>query len=193
MQEFSTHKCLACVPPAQLNPTNGQHVLAHIASHILHNLTINRSQELCGLCLGPANLCTIYLMRHPGWNYPWALRYSGTASCPNVTKFSYSMAMVSNVPLQCPYCPDGSPVVLWYNIQIPFQQQHQGINTMKHEDLWKLTPKEEEVMVQIWKDCRKQLKQCGKGKSRVPLKVSEAHSSHRLSRYVMLTFTFKAY
>ncbi|KAH8979217.1 hypothetical protein EDB86DRAFT_3141816 [Lactarius hatsudake] len=55
---------------------------------------------------------------------------------------------------------------------------------MKHEDLWKLTPEEEEAMAQIWKDRCKQPKQCGKGKSRVPLKVSEAHSSCRLSSYI---------
>ncbi|KAH9003694.1 hypothetical protein EDB86DRAFT_2798425 [Lactarius hatsudake] len=190
VREFSTHECPACVPPVQLDTTNGQRVLAHIASHILHDPTVNRSQEPCGLCLRPANLCTIYLTRRPGRNYPWALKYGGTASCPNATNFSYSTAMVSsssspssNVPLQCPYCPDGSPAVWRYNIQIHFQQRHRGVNTMKHEDLWKLTPEEEEAMAQIWKDRRKQPKRRGKGKSRVPLKVSEAHSSRRLSRY----------
>ncbi|KAH9173748.1 hypothetical protein EDB89DRAFT_1849732 [Lactarius sanguifluus] len=200
VREFSTHECPACVPPVQLDTTNGQRVLAHIASHILHDPTVDRSREPCGLCLRPANLCTIYLTRRPGRNYPWALRYGGTASCPNATNFSYLTAMVSsssspssNVPLQCPYCPDGSPAVWRYNMQIHFRQRHRGVDTMKHEDLWKLTQEEEEAMAQIWKDRRKQPKRRGKGKSKAPLKVSEAHSSRRLSRYVVLTFTFKAY
>ncbi|KAH9011001.1 hypothetical protein EDB84DRAFT_1681136 [Lactarius hengduanensis] len=170
VREFSTHECPACVPPVQLDTTNGQRVLAHIASHILHDPTIDR---------------------RPGRNYPWALKYGGTASCPNATNFSYSTAMVSsssspssNVPLQCPYCPDGSPAVWRYNMQIHFRQRHRGVDTMKHEDLWKLTPEEEEAMAQIWKDRRKQPKRRGKGKSKVPLKVSEAHSSRRLSSYI---------
>ena len=45
-------------------------------------------------------------------------------------------------------------------------------------------------MAQIWKDCHKQQKQRGKGKQRVPLKVSEAHSSRRLTRFVLYVFTF---
>jgi hypothetical protein len=69
VQEVSVHKCPACIPPIRLNKTNGQHVLAHITSHVLHNPTINKSQEPCGLCLQAANICTIYLTKCPRQSY----------------------------------------------------------------------------------------------------------------------------
>ncbi|KAH9177133.1 hypothetical protein EDB89DRAFT_1845486, partial [Lactarius sanguifluus] len=142
MQESSMHKCPACTPPVQLNATNGQHVLVHIASHILHDLTVDKSQEPCGLCLQPANICTIYLTKHSRWNYQPTVKYMGIVPCPNATNFSYSAAMVSsesvpcsNIPLQCPYCPDGSPAVWRYNMQQHFRHRHQGVDIAKHEDL----------------------------------------------------------
>lgn len=192
------HECPACSPPVQLDATNGQRVLAHIASHILHDSTIEKSQEPCGLCLRPANICTIYLRRRPGRTYQWSLKYGGTTPCPNATNFSYSVAMVSlessprsNVPLQCPYCPDGSPAVWRYNLRLHLQLRHQGVDIARHEDLWKMAPAEANAMARIWKDRYKQPKRRGKGKLKVPLKVSEAHSSRRLSRYEMLASTFK--
>ncbi|KAF8264280.1 hypothetical protein EI94DRAFT_1703360 [Lactarius quietus] len=187
----SMHECPACMPPVQLDTSNGQRVLAHIASHILHDLTIDKSQEPCGLCLQPAALCTIYLTRCSGRNYQWALKYGGIAPCPNATNFSYMAAMVSsdsspcsNVPLQCPYCSDGSPAVWRYNMRLHFQHQHPGVDTAKHQDLWKITPEEATAMKQIWDDRHRQCRPCGKGKSKVPLKVSDAHSSWRLSSYI---------
>ncbi|KAF8262084.1 hypothetical protein EI94DRAFT_1603809 [Lactarius quietus] len=190
------HECPACTPPVQLDTSNGQRVLAHIASHILHDLTINKSQEPCGLCLRPAALCTIYLTRRSGWNYQWALKYGGIAPCPNATNFSYSAAMVSsdsspcsNVPLQCPYCSDGSPAVWRYNMRLHFQHRHPGVDTAKHQDLWKIMPEEATAMKQIWGDRHRQRRPRGKGKSKVPLKVSDAHSSRRLSRYATFLLT----
>ncbi|KAH9003649.1 hypothetical protein EDB86DRAFT_2826236 [Lactarius hatsudake] len=191
VRESSMHKCPACTPPVQLDATNGQRVLAHIASHILHDLTVDKSQEPCGLCLRPANMCTIYLTKRSGRNYQPTVKYMGIVPCPNATNFSYSAAMVSsdsapcsNVPLQCPYCPDGSPAVWRYNMQQHFRHRHQGIDITKHEDLWKITPDEATAMAAIWKNRRKQPKRRGKGKLKVPLKLSEAHSSHRVSSYI---------
>ena len=140
------------------------------------------------LCLRPANVCTIYLTRRTGRGYQWSLKYGGVVRCPNETNFSYSTAMVSsesspcsNVPLQCPYCPDGSPAVWRYNLQVHFQLQHKGVDATKHEDLWKMTAEEAKVMAEIWKNRKKQPKRCGKGKQKVTLSVSEEHSSRRLS------------
>ncbi|KAH9021614.1 hypothetical protein EDB85DRAFT_2278387 [Lactarius pseudohatsudake] len=185
VRESSMHKCPACTPPVQLDATNGQRVLAHIASHILHDLTVDKSQEPCGLCLRPANICTVYLTKRSGKNYQPTVKYMGIVPCPNATNFSYSAAMVSsesapcsNVPLQCPYCPDGSPAVWRYNMRQHFRHRHQGVDITKHEDLWKITPDEATAMAAIWKNRRKQPKRRGKGKLKVPLKLSEAHSSH---------------
>ncbi|KAF8265196.1 hypothetical protein EI94DRAFT_1787602 [Lactarius quietus] len=170
VQESSMHKCPACTPPVQLNTSNGQRVLAHIASHILHDLTIDKRS---------------------GRNYQWAHKYGGIAPCPNATNFLYLAAMVSsdsspcsNVPLQCPYCSDGSPAVWRYNMQLHFQHRHPGVDTAKHQDLWKITPEEATAMKQIWDNRHRQRRPRGKGKSKVPLKVSDAHSSQRLSSYI---------
>ncbi|KAH9168605.1 hypothetical protein EDB89DRAFT_1909186 [Lactarius sanguifluus] len=191
VRESSMHKCLACTPPVQLDATNGQRVLAHITSHILHDLTVDKSQEPCGLCLRPANMCTIYLTKRSGRNYQPTVKYMGIVPCPNATNFSYSAAMVSsksapcsNIPLQCPYCPDGSPAVWRYNMRQHFRHRHQGIDITKHEDLWKITPAEATAMAAIWKNRHKQPKRRSKGKLKVPLKLSEAHSSRRLSSYI---------
>ena len=182
------HECPACEPPVQLDTAHGQRVLAHIASHILHDPTLDKSQEPCGLCLRPANVCTIYLTRRTGRGYQWSLKYGGVVRCPNETNFSYSTAMVSsesspcsNVPLQCPYCPDGSPAVWRYNLRVHFQLRHKGVDATKHEDLWKMTAEEAKAMAEIWKNRKKQPKRRGKGKQKVTLSVSEEHSSRRLS------------
>ena len=169
--------------------SNGQQVLAHVTSHILHDPTIVKSEELCGLCLWPLATCAIYLTRQAGWTCPWSIKYGSTTPCPNTINFSYSAAMVSsnsslclNIPIQCPFCPDGSPAVWWYNMWHHFQNCHQGIDTAKHKDLWKITLEEVKAMKQVWRNHRKQPKQHGKGKQKVPLEVSEAHSSCRLPR-----------
>jgi hypothetical protein len=200
VREFSMHKCPACEPPVQLDTANGQRVLAHIASHVLHDPTIDKSQEPCGLCLRPANTCTIYLTKHSGRNYQWTLKYGFIVPCPNATNFSYSTAMVSsdslpcsNVPLQCPYCPDGSPAVWRYNMRLHFRLQHQGVDSTKHKDLWKITAQEARAMAETWKNRRKQPKRRGKGKEQVPLRISQAHSSRRLSRYVVLVLIFQVH
>ena len=175
-------------------------MLAHIRSHILHNPSINLSQEPCGLCLCPAVLCSIYLTRHMGWTGHWTLKYGGSIPCPNTTMFSYAAAMsssktspCSNVPLACPYCLEGSPAVWCYNLHHHLCHHHHSINPTKHINLWKLTPEETEAMVVIWKTCHKQPKCCSRGTQKLPLKVSEAHSSCNLLRYVNYVIIIRLY
>ena len=189
IHDVSMHECPGCPETIYLDKSNGQRVLAHIGSHILHNKSIDRSLEPCGLCLRPVALCTIYLTRRSARNGHWSLRYGGTVPCPNVTIFSNAAAMVSsnsspcsNVPILCPYCPDGSPAVWRYNMRSHLQNQHQGVSLEKHKEIWVLTQEEETVMADVWKRCYKQPKQRYKGKNVLPLRVSEAHSSCNLSK-----------
>ena len=91
IRDVSTHECPGCPETIYLDKSNGQRVLAHIGSHILHNKLIDWSLEPCGLCLHPGNLCTIYLTRQSAWNSHRSLRYSGTVPCPNTTTFSYAV------------------------------------------------------------------------------------------------------
>ncbi|KAH9016176.1 hypothetical protein EDB85DRAFT_1875256, partial [Lactarius pseudohatsudake] len=190
--DSSAHECPACTPTVRLDSSNGQRILAHIGSHVLHDPSIDLSEEPCGLCLRPASLCSIYLIRHTGRNSQWTIKYSGNVRCPNATNFSYTVAMssskaspCSNVPLVCPYCLEGSPAIWRYNLRHHLRCRHHNIDPMKHMDLWKITPEETEAMAAIWKNCRTQPKRrCGKGKQKVPLKLSEAHSSRNFSEYV---------
>ncbi|KAH9013986.1 hypothetical protein EDB85DRAFT_2157746 [Lactarius pseudohatsudake] len=69
-------------------------------------------------------------------------------------------------------------------MQLHFRHRHQGVDTAKHEDLWKITSAEAKAMAGIWKTRHKQPKRRGKGKQKVPLKLSEAHSSRKLSSYM---------
>ncbi|KAH8995592.1 hypothetical protein EDB83DRAFT_2559207 [Lactarius deliciosus] len=155
VREFNTHECPACEPPVQLNTVNGQRVLAHIGSHVLHDPTLDKSGEPCGLCLRPANTCIIHLTRRSGQNYQWTL----------------------NVPTA-----QMDPTAVWrYNMRLHFWLRHQGVDATRHEDLWKITAGEADAMAEIWMNRLKQPKRCGKGKQKAPLKVSEAHSSRRLS------------
>ncbi|KAH8987059.1 hypothetical protein EDB92DRAFT_2105138 [Lactarius akahatsu] len=127
----------------------------------------------CPACEPPVQLDTVNGQRS-GRNYQWTLKYSGIVPCPNATNFSYSAAM-------CPYCPDGSPAIWRYNMRLHFRLRHQGIDATRHEDLWKITAGEADAMAEIWANRHKQPKRRGKGKQKAPLKVSEAHSSCRLS------------
>jgi hypothetical protein len=88
------------------------------------------------------------------------------------------------MPLVCPYCLEGSPAVWCYNLHHHLHYRHRSIDPAKHINLWKLTPEETEAIVVIWQTCHKQPKCHSRGKQKLPLKVSEAHSSCSLSRYV---------
>ena len=132
IRDVSMHKCPGCPETIYLDKSNGQRMLAHIGSHILHNELIDQSLEPCGLCLRPVTLCSIYLTRQSARNGHWSLRYGGTVPCPNATLFSYAAAMVSsdsspcsNIPILCPYCPDGSLAVWRYNMKSHLQNRHE--------------------------------------------------------------------
>jgi hypothetical protein len=197
MHDCSGHECPACTPTVRLDTSNGQHVLAHIRSHVLCDPSIDRSQEPCGLCLRTASFCSIYLTKHTEWTSQWTLKFGGTVPCPNAISFSYAIAMTSskalpcsNVPLVCLYCLEGLPAVWCYNMHHHLRRRHCGIDPTKHINLWNLTPEEREAMAEIWKARYKQPRRCGKGKQKVPLKLSEAHCSRSLSRYVNYIISF---
>ena len=139
MGVLGMHECPLCPRQVHLDTSNGQRMLAHIGSHVLYNRSIDRALEPCGLCLHPASVCTIYLTKRSGRNSQWTIKYGGTVPCPNTTSFSYTIAMTSttslpcsNVPLLCPYCPDGTPAVWCYNMRSHFRHRHQGIDPDKH-------------------------------------------------------------
>lgn len=48
--------CSKCGPRTGIDRSNAQRILEHMGGHILHDQTISRSQELCGLCLCPVGI-----------------------------------------------------------------------------------------------------------------------------------------
>ncbi|KAF8331048.1 uncharacterized protein EI90DRAFT_2858700, partial [Cantharellus anzutake] len=102
-------------------------LLAHIAAHILHDPTISREDEPCGLCLSPAPSCRIGLKKYKA---SFTLDYTNSM-CQRLVKFSYATASqpsptnpCANVPIKCPRCPKGSNTVWKYNIAFHYAKNH---------------------------------------------------------------------
>jgi hypothetical protein len=66
LMELGSSDCQHCSPSVALNLLQGQRVLEHVGSHILNDLGIDRSTELCGLCLRPTPLCQFFLKKEKG-------------------------------------------------------------------------------------------------------------------------------
>ena len=122
--------CSRCGPRVVLNWKNGQHVLEHMAAHILHDNLLDSSEELCGLCLRPAPMCQLYLRKPRGTSANVSVDYK-RSSCINLIHFNYATASTSseaspcsNVPISCPLCPAESPAVWTYSLHAHFRGKH---------------------------------------------------------------------
>lgn len=60
---IEAHDCAKCGPNVKLNRSNAQRILEHMGAHILHDATLNRSQEVCGLCLRPSPMCRLLVKK----------------------------------------------------------------------------------------------------------------------------------
>ncbi|KAH9040302.1 hypothetical protein EDB83DRAFT_2228321 [Lactarius deliciosus] len=114
---YQSCDCTICGPMVVLNWKNGQCFLKHMGAHILHDSTLDSSEECCGLCLHPVSMC--YLRKARGT----VLVDCKKSSCVNMIRFNYATASVSseaspclNVPITCSYCPDNSPAVWTYSL-----------------------------------------------------------------------------
>jgi hypothetical protein len=188
----SLSQCPRCSPPHYFRTGAGGEVLAHIGAHLLFDKTLNRSQDLCGLCLRPAPLCKWVLKKARGGGTTIDFDKS---VCPNMVNFNYQKAAVSkesspcsNVPLRCPVCsfsdPKAQPV--WkYNLDAHFDLMHPSVDKDSYSEHFHLTPFEHLQMKKCWK-ARKSVKKCkGKLTKNKParLKISEAHSTRLGLRY----------
>ena len=102
-------------------------LLAHVAAHILHDVTINWEDKPCRLCLSPAPLCWIALRKYKG---SFTVDYANSM-CQRLLKFSYAAACqpsasnpCANVPIKCPWCPKGSNTVWKYNMAFHYTKNH---------------------------------------------------------------------
>ena len=175
--------CSKCGPRTSLDRSNAQRILEHMAAHILYDPAVrNPSQELCGLCLRPAPMCTIYLKKGRGASRGYSVNMKDS-SCMNLIRFKYATAATSsenspcsNVPVICPLCPQRAPAVWSYSLDAHFRDRHKLVPAYFPIKI-QLSASETEGMKTIW-DHKYQLrkKRNLKGKKNLPLDISASHS-----------------
>ena len=189
----TTSNCPRCSPTVTLDLTQGQRVLEHVGSHILHDPGVIQSIEpLCGLCLRPSQMCQFYLTKGKGANGKPKVNQKTSKGCLIKMKFTYSIAAesteaspCSNVPIHCPICPKTDPAVWRYFMKVHFNEKHKSLPLTKYEHLWKLSNFEISEMKKIWAKRRKVVAKRAK-KSKLPaLAVSENHRARITNECVL--------
>ena len=182
--------CPKCQPPVTFNSSSRQRVIEHISAHVLHDASVDRSTEPCGLCLRPAPLCRILLKKTKGRTGNLAIDMKAS-SCPNLVKFSIRIAAkcseaspCTNHPMHCPYCPKTAPVVWSYTFRQHMLRVHPAIPLDKHRSLWKISKLEKDSMKHVWEQRLKQPKARAKAQ-RAPLVISDTHRARLVLRYVV--------
>ncbi|KAH8992267.1 hypothetical protein EDB86DRAFT_2806286, partial [Lactarius hatsudake] len=180
--------CSRCGTKAKLDWKNTQRILEHMGAHILHDTTLNTTEERCGLCLRPAPLCCIYLMKGHGAGRRTSVDQSKSV-CPNLVRFNYKNAAqsskkspCSNIPVTCSLCQVGSPAVWTYCLHSHYRAHHnlEPAHFPKHPNV-ELSQSEKDGMKRVWGSRFKQRKAYfSKKKHDTPLAISEAHRSRLL-------------
>jgi hypothetical protein len=183
--------CPNCNPIVTFNPAHRQRIVEHIGAHVLHDPSVNRLSEPCGLCLRPAPLCKIVLKKAKGQMGKLAIDMK-KSSCANLVKLSIGAAArcsdaspCTNHPVICPYCDslESIPVVWSYNFRSHLLRKHPRISLEDHNDTFILTKLEKEGMKRVWDTRFKQRKACQK-LQRAPLVISETYRSRLAFKYV---------
>lgn len=181
--------CPRCGPSVKLDWKQTQRVLEHMGAHILHDATLNSSDEFCGLCLRPSPMCQIYMSKGRGAG--GRLRVDWVRSnCPNLVRFNYKSAAqsserspCSNVPVICSNCPPSSPAVWRYSLHSHYRMHHRITSENLFPTRVVLSRSEKDGMKQIWDNRFNRRKTYFKKKKRGnALAVSEAHRSRLLVR-----------
>lgn len=184
VEDTSLSTCPNCSPPISLAILDAPRVLSHIGAHVLHDPSINRADEPCGLCLRPSSICEYYLMKGKGANASMKVNETATKRCSNRLSFSYKVASessatspCSNVPIQCPPCSRNDPAVWKYNMKYHFLATHPKADMAKYDSLWKLSNFEVTEMKRIWAARHKQTVKRKKKVTVPKIVVSDAHTS----------------
>ncbi len=180
---LNTSSCPQCSPTVALDLSQGQHILEHIGAHILNDPGVDRSMELCGLCLRPMPLCQFFLTKGKGAHGSLKINQTLSRGCLMKVKYSYSVAAesspsspCSNVLVSCPLCPKSNPAVWKYFLKVHFQDKHKTAPLTKYEHLWKLSNFEISEMKRFWSKRMNVLSAKRTKKSKhPPLIVSEDH------------------
>ena len=179
--------CPKCQPTINFNPVHRQCVVEHIGAHVLHDDSVDRSSEPCGLCLRPAPLCKIMFKMTKGRVGHLAIDMKSSL-CPNLIKFSITNAAAcsesspcTNHPMKCPYCPKSSPAVWSYNFRHHLLRVHPSIHLGSHKSVWTPSKLEKDGMKRVWQHRHKQPKPHPRAQ-RPSLVISETHRTRLVLR-----------
>ena len=174
--------CSKCGPRTSIDRSNGQRMLEHMGAHILHDSSIPSNLEVCGLCLRPAPMCTLYLKKGRGGSKGYSVDMN-RSTCVNLIRFKYASAATSteiapctNIPIHCPLCGPKQPAVWRYSLGAHFQMKH-DLQPADFPIRVQQSESEKNGLEQIWKkrfQIRK--KRNLKNKKALPLNISTAHS-----------------
>jgi len=176
--------CAKYGPRVTLNQSNGQRVLEHMGAHILYDITLSHSQEVCGLCLQPSPMCMLFLKSRHGASASCSMDIH-KSTCANLIHFNYASAAhssesspCSNVPIPCPLCPKQSPAVWTYCLHMHFHERHKLASHTQYPINVQLPESEKEGMKKIWDTCFNAWKPHNLTNKKAPaLVLSEAHHS----------------
>jgi hypothetical protein len=112
-------------------------------------------------------------------------------NCPKKAKIAYKAAAMSkntspcsNVPLNCPICPNGLPAIWKYNLKYHITVTHPESSPDDFTELWHVGDAEKVGMKQRWTHIKNPCTSKGKKVSKSAMVVSEGHSSHLAMRCV---------
>ncbi|KAF8150990.1 hypothetical protein B0H34DRAFT_825169 [Crassisporium funariophilum] len=173
--------CCQFCPGVLISTFNGQNLLKHMASHILHDTRVNKASEPCGFCLNTTSPCKIFLKRNGAIDMQ-------KSRCPYLRNIRINQARTfsklqpcTNHPLRCKLCsPDGTapdkPAVWKYNFLVHLSKVHPSALPENHTSAWQSDPQEKTLMRRVFEDRKRQRKSALSSK-KPQLLVSDAHSS----------------
>ncbi|TEB21893.1 hypothetical protein FA13DRAFT_1642110, partial [Coprinellus micaceus] len=175
--------CNNCSPAVTLD-SSAPRILEHIGAHILFDSKVKRSDEPCGLCQLPAQLCRIIVVPGKGTKASPHVDWNRSTGCARPVNFSYRWASeyndsspCTNVPLICKLCPKDAPAVWRYNLSFHLGHVHSQEAVAQYADLCNLSDKEMAGMKDVWRN-RLKAKATKRSQKNAPLlTISEAHCS----------------
>jgi hypothetical protein len=184
-------QCPHCMSRVELSKP--QRILEHAATHILFDQQLDSASEPCSFCLRPSPLCRFYLKKGKGFDANLQINYN-KSTCSNMLRVSYATVAsstasspCSNIPIQCPWCPQSAPAIWRYNMFFHIKNNHPQVSLNDNQDVWKIGNSERDGLKKVWQN-RNKVKKTRKSKKRsgANLVISRAHASNQVLRYGFL-------